>query len=130
TLDETKQNLIVFDDIVLEKDQSVIKDHMIRGRKKNCSYIYLTQSYFTVPKVIRLQMTHFILFNIDNRKELRTIADTHATRVEFKDFMRFYKSCMAEKDHAFVYIDTTQTKLPMYLRCGFNGLYWDFPEYE
>lgn len=120
-LDQSMQNLIVFDDIVLDKDQEMIKQHMIRGRKKNCSYIYLTQSYFQVPKLIRLQMSQFVIFNIDNRRELTEIAKNHATRIDTKEFIKLYQECM-NSEYNFMYIDTTQKNLCLYLRCGFDGL--------
>ncbi|GIY65909.1 uncharacterized protein CDAR_317341 [Caerostris darwini] len=52
-LDETKKNLIVFDDCLLEKDQSLIEQLYLQGRHKNASNIYLAQCYFPIPKVIR-----------------------------------------------------------------------------
>jgi hypothetical protein len=53
-LDKEYQNLIMFDDFVTEADQHLIIDLFIRSRKKNCSLIYLTQSYFSTPKDIQL----------------------------------------------------------------------------
>lgn len=47
--------VLIFDDFVTEADEHLIIDLLIRSRKKNCSSIYLTQSYFTAPKDIRLQ---------------------------------------------------------------------------
>lgn len=124
-LDQNKQNLIVFDDVVLEKDQGLIKEHMIRGRKKNCSYVYLTQSYYQVPKLIRLQMSHFIIFNIDNKRELQEIAKVHATRLDHHKFLKLYQECVNE-EYNFMYIDTFAKDLCMYLRSGFDGLLVDY----
>jgi hypothetical protein len=53
-LDKQYQNLIIFDDFVTQKDQNLIIDLFIRGRKKNTSVIYLTQTYFSTLKDIRL----------------------------------------------------------------------------
>jgi hypothetical protein len=62
-LDKEYQNLIIF---VTEADQHLIIGLFIRSRKKNCPLIYLTQSYFSTPKDIRLQCNYFIFYNISN----------------------------------------------------------------
>src|SRR5688572_12993862 len=61
-LDPNQQNLIVFDDYVTTKNQKAIEDLFIRGRKKNASIVYLTQSYYKTPKNIRLQCNYLALF--------------------------------------------------------------------
>src|SRR6266550_639131 len=70
-LDPNKQNLIVFDDYITSRDQNKIEDLFIRGRKKNVSIIYLTQSYYQTPKNIRLQCNYLILFR-SRKKETKT----------------------------------------------------------
>jgi len=72
-LDPEKQNLIVFDDYVTAKDQKPIIDLFIRGRKKNASIIYLTQSYYKVPKTIRLQCNYIVLFPSCAEKDMNLI---------------------------------------------------------
>ncbi len=61
-LDKEYQHLIIFDDFVTETDQHLIIDLFIRGRKKNCSLIYFTQSYFSNLKDIRLEYNYFAFF--------------------------------------------------------------------
>ena len=121
TLDPKLQNLIIFDDFINEKDQDIIKDLFIRSRKRNTSIIYLSQNYFKTPKTIRLNSQYFALFNIPSKKELRSIADTHSTRLDFKDFMQLYKEIVNEK-YSFMLIDTVTTELPLHLRKNFDGL--------
>ena len=63
--------LIVFDDMIShamsdKKAQRVLKDLFIRCRKLNISLCFLTQSYFSVPKDVRLNCTHYILFKLHN----------------------------------------------------------------
>ena len=72
-LDSEKQNLIVFDDYVTAKDQKPIIDLFIRGRKKNSSIIYVTQTYYKVPKTIRLQCNYIILFPSCAQKDINLI---------------------------------------------------------
>jgi DNA helicase HerA-like ATPase len=61
-LDRYKQNLIVVDDFVTEKDQKKLIDLAIRGRKMNASMIYITQDWYRVPKSIRLQCNYLSIF--------------------------------------------------------------------
>ena len=57
--------LIAFDDMIADminnkKLNSVVTDLFIRGRKLNISLVFITQSYFKVPKDVRLNTTHFL----------------------------------------------------------------------
>jgi hypothetical protein len=61
-LDRDKQNLIVVDNFVTEKDQKKLIDLAIRGRKMNASMIYITQDWYRVPKSIRLQCNYLSIF--------------------------------------------------------------------
>ena len=67
--------LIIFDDMIFhvmsdKKAQQILKDLFVRCRKLNISLCFLTQSYFSVPKDVRLNCTHYILFKLNNRREL------------------------------------------------------------
>ena len=61
--------LIVFDDMIADmihnkKLNSVVTELFIRGRKLNISLVFITQSYFKVPKDVRLNTTHFFIKKI------------------------------------------------------------------
>ena len=65
--------LIVFDDMIShvmsnKKAQQVLKELFIRCRKLNISLCFLTQSYFSVPKDVRLNCTHYIIFKLNNKR--------------------------------------------------------------
>ena len=67
--------LIVFDDIIADimtnkKFQTMIKELFIRCRKLNISLVFITQSYFSVPKDVRLKSTRYLIMTISNRTEL------------------------------------------------------------
>ena len=62
--DKQRKILIVFDDMIADminnkKLNSVVTELFIRGRKLNISLVFITQSYFKVPKDVRLNTTHF-----------------------------------------------------------------------
>ena len=78
----------------------------IRGRKTNIFLALITQSYFAVPKNIRINATHYFVMKIPNKKELQQIAFNHSSDIDFQEFMNLYKKC-TEKPNSFLVIDTT-----------------------
>ena len=104
--------LIMFDDMIShvmsdKKAQQILKDLFIRCRKLNISLCFLTQSYFSVPKDVRLNFTHYILFKLNNRRELQNIATDHSADIDYKDFIEIYRVCTKEPFN-FLTIDTTK----------------------
>ena len=76
--------LIGFDDMIADiinnkKLNSVATELFLRGRKLNISLVFITQSYFKVPKNVRLSSTHFFIMKISNKKELQQIALNHSS---------------------------------------------------
>ena len=99
-----RKNLIVFDEMIAnimsnKKFQPIIKELVIRCRKLNFLLVFITQSYFSVPKDVRLNSTHYLIMKINKRKELQNIAKTFAD-IGYKDFVKIYREC------------TTDTTLP------------------
>ena len=78
----------------------------IRGRKLNISIVFITQSYFKVPKDVRLNSTNFVIMKIPSKRELQQIALDHSFDIDFKDFMKIYKKCTIEPS-SFLVNDTT-----------------------
>ena len=101
-LDKDYQNLIIFDDFVTESDQYLIEDLFIRGRKKNCSLIYLTQSYFSTPKDIRLQCNYFVFYNVSNERELSDIQRDHCLDIDKDTFKAYFKKATSEPYNFFL----------------------------
>ena len=56
------QTLIIFDDMVTYlKKHPIISEYFIRGRKKSASLIFLSQSYYNTPKIIRQNINYCII---------------------------------------------------------------------
>ena len=70
--------------------------------------MFITQSYFPVPKDIRLNSTHYLIMKINDRKELQNIAINHSADIDYKDFIKIYRECTKEP-YSFLTIDTTLT---------------------
>ena len=68
--DKKEQSLIVMDDLVLEKNQKQLEQYFIRARKLNCSLVYLSQSYFAVPKMIRMNLNYLIIKRLNTLQDL------------------------------------------------------------
>ena len=100
-LGKKRKILIVFDDMIADMINnknlnSIVTELFIRGRKLNISIVFITQSYFKVPKNVRLNSTHFFILKILNKRELQQIALNHSSDIDFKDFMKIYKECTKE----------------------------------
>ena len=89
-----------------KKFNPTVIELFIRGRKLNISLVFISQSYFAVPKNIRLNSTHYFIMKIPNKQELQQIAFNHSSDIDFQDFMNLYKKC-TEKPYSFLVIDAT-----------------------
>ena len=89
-----------------KKFQAIIKQLFIRCRKLNISLVFISQSYFSVPKVVRLNLTHYLIMNINNKRESQNIAIDHSADIDYKDFMKIYREYTKEP-YSFLTIDTT-----------------------
>ena len=107
---------MIADIINNKKLNPVVTELFIRGRKLNISIVLITQSYFKVPKDVRLSSTHFFIMKISNKRELQQIALNHSSDIDFKDFIKIYKKFIAEP-YSFLVNDTT---LPSYDRLRFR----------
>ena len=83
--------LIIFDDMNADminnkKLNPIVTELFIRGRKLNKSIVFITQSYFKVPKDVRLNSEHFFTMKIPDKRELQQTALNHTSDIEFRDF--------------------------------------------
>ena len=86
-----KKVLIVSDDMIADimgnkNFQAIIKELFIRCRKLNISLVFITQSYFSVQKEVRLNTTHYFIIKINNKKELQNIVINHSADIDYQDF--------------------------------------------
>ena len=109
--DKERKILIVFDDMIADAISnktlnSIVTELFITARKLNVSLAFITQSYFKVPKDVRLNTTHFFIAKIPNKRELQQIALNHSSDIDFKDFIKIYKKC-TDEPYSFLVNDTT-----------------------
>ena len=72
----------------------------------NISLVFITQPYFSVPKEIRLNSTHYLIMKIHNKRELQQIAIDHSEDIDYRDLLKIYRNCTNEP-YSFFTIDTT-----------------------
>lgn len=116
-IDANRQNVLIFDDVVTAKNQDVLVEYWIRSRKKNCTLFYLSQTYFKVPKTIRLNTEYFFIFSLNSRRELQNLYLEFGTDIpDQKTFNRMLKE--ATKNRNFFLIDTKTTIMEWRYRRG------------
>ena len=97
----------MIDEILSNKKLSpVVTELFIRGRKMKIYIVFITQTYFAVPKNVKLNSTYYFIKKITNKQELQQIAANHSPDIDFQDFMKIYKKCTA-KPYSFLVIDAT-----------------------
>ena len=111
-----KRNILIsFDDMIADimnnqKFQAIIKELFIRCRNLIISLVLIFQSYFSVPKDVRLNSTHYLIIKINNTRELQliiaVIAVNHSADIDYKEFMKIYRESTKEPN-SLLTIDTT-----------------------
>lgn len=96
-LDKDYNNLVCFDDLVLEKNQQRISNYYIRCRKLNCSVIYLSQSYFMIPKIIRSNCNYLIILKLSTEREINMIMKESAVGLDKEQLLKLYKQATESK---------------------------------
>lgn len=106
SLDKEQNNLIVLDDLVNEpaKQQRPVCDYFIRARKKNCSIIYISQSFYAVPKLIRDNISYLIIKQVSSMRNLTMICRECSLGIEKKQLKKIYDDATKSKQD-FLMID-------------------------
>lgn len=126
------QTLVIFDDLVNEKDQSIIGELFLRGRKlgrdktlkdglQGVSILYLTQKYALVPTLIREQCNYIILKKISSKRDTVYILRNHSIGLEIDELLKIYNYCMKQGPVEFLLIDLNEPPEKMF-RLGFNKI--------
>ena len=107
---------MIADIIKNKKLNLIVTELFIRGKKINISLVFITQSYFKVPKDVRLKTTHFFISKIPNKSELQDIAINHPSDINTSDFENTYRKCTAEPYWVFVNDTTLASDNPLRFR--------------
>ena len=97
---------MIADVINNKKINLIVTKLFIRGRKLNLSLLFITQSYYKVPKDVYSQnSTNFFIMKIPNKRELQQISLNHSSSINSKDFIKIYKKYTTEP-YSFLINDT------------------------
>ena len=103
TTTQTKKRkmFIVSDDMIAglvtnTKIPAINKELFLRCRKLNISLVFITQSYFSLPKDVTLNSTHYLIMKINNKRELQNIPINHSAYIDYNDFMKIYREFIKE----------------------------------
>ena len=123
--DKENKILIVFNGMIADvtknkKLDSTVTELFIEGRKLNISLVFITQSYFKVPKDVT---THFFITKIPNKRELPQITINHSSDISTKDFINIYRKCTAEPYSFFVNDTTLVSNDPLRFRKNLFNIY-------
>ena len=96
-MNKKENHLVCFDDLVLAKDQSAIENYYIRARKLNCSVVYLSQSFFRIPKIIRNNCSYMVILKLSGNREVNMILSEFGLGVSREQLLAMYEYATKEK---------------------------------
>jgi len=103
--DKKEQSLIVMDDLVLEKNQKQLEQYFIRARKLNCRLVYLSQSYFGVPKMIRMNLNYLIIKRLNTLQDLFRMMREYSLGVSKDVLVDLYQHSIEDNKQDFLLVD-------------------------
>jgi len=122
-LDKTSNNLIIFDDLLLEK-QNKCEDYYVRGRHNNVDCFYLAQNYFKLPRQTIRENSNFIILFPQDCKTISNIHQDHVSLdMPLKEFRSLCKTAWAE-DRGFVVLDRDSSICNGRYRAGLDSFYF------
>jgi len=119
--DTKETNLVIIDDMVTEKDLSYVHELFTRGRKKNISVIFITQSYFETPKIIRGCCNYIILKKVTEIGDVGRIVRENGSGEDPHTVEKLYSYCINLSNLNFFMIDKDTDKDSLRFRCNFDG---------
>jgi len=123
-LDPSKQNLILLDDwnndLNDKQYQKILKDYFTMSRHHNTSVILIAHSYYSIPKVIRLNASHVLIYKLNSRRELNQIYHDTPNNVSKETFKEMYARVISRDKYAFLMLDPANPDKKYQYRIGFD----------
>jgi len=104
-IDKKDQTLIVMDDLVLESNQKPLEEYFIRARKQNCSLIYISQSYYAVPKMIRKNLNYLVIKQLSSLQDLFRIMREYSLGDNKAQIKKLYENATTDNKQDFLLVD-------------------------
>ncbi len=120
-LDGNVQNLVIFDDFLLDSNQTPMIDYFVRSRHKNCSVCFLGQRWSSIPRVIRVNCNYISLFAVPSKKEINLLYSDIGCGLDKEEFIKKFKK-YTKKPYDFLFIDCDAKHPSLQYRCCFNKI--------
>ena len=117
--DKDLSHLVIIDDMVLDKNQSKICEYYIRCRKRNVSIMYLSQSYFMIPKIIRNNCNYLIILKMSGDREVNLIMKESGLGLSKQQLLGIYEFATDTKFSPLI-INIEETDKHKKFRKGFD----------
>lgn len=121
-INKEDQTLIVMDDLVLERNQKPLEEYFIRARKQNASLVYISQSYFAVPPIIRKNLNYLVIKQLANLPDLFRIMREYSLGVDKKVLLKLYENSTTDNKQDFLLVDLDAEPNDRF-RKNFNDIY-------
>ena len=79
-----------------KKLNPTVTELFIREKNQNLYLVFITQSYFSVSKHIRLNSTPYFVLKILNKSELQLMEFNYSSDIDFQEFTNLCKKCTAK----------------------------------
>jgi len=93
-MDKAENHLVIFDDMCLEKNQKPIENFYQRCRKKNCSVLYLSQSYYMTPIFIRKNLNYLFILKLNGLRDIKSILSENGLGITNDQLLKMYQYCV------------------------------------
>ena len=98
-----KQTLIIFDDFITSiKTHPIISEYFIRGRKKSCSIMFLSQSYYNTPKIKRQNINYLVILKLGGTRDINSILRECSVDLTKNQLLEMYHDATCEKFNVFI----------------------------
>ena len=121
-INKKDQTLIVMDDLVLEQNQRPLEEYFIRARKQNCSLIYISQSYYAVPKMIRKNLNYLVIKQLSSLQDLFRIMREYSLGDNKVQLKKIYDNATTDNRQDFLLVDLDAPPENRF-RKNFNDIY-------
>ena len=102
-LKPSEQTLIIFDDFITDvKKFPIISENFIRGRKRGCSLMFLSQSYYGTPKIIRQNINYLVVLKLGGSRDVNSILRECNIGLTKEQLLSMYKEATREKFDVFI----------------------------
>ncbi len=123
SMDKKETNLIVFDDMILDKPEKMLK-YFVRGRHMNCSVIFLSQNYFKTDKTIRLNCTNYLLSRPQNGREKTMVYQDLGFGMDKDEFIKRWERATQQRFN-FFHVDLQGIHPALQFRRNFDSIWVD-----